>query len=317
MRIIIARTVHELGQLRPAWEDLYRSGGPTLFQSYRWNEAAARIFAGRESLRVVYAESAGGAALIPACVRAEGLALLGDELFDYRDFLATGDTDALREAWRVLAPQAAPLRVTALCGESGRARWSEMGFSPRPFAGAPCVREICASEFARRHHRSARFLRRLSHAGCVTGEYSGRNSALVRRLYELKAAQAEIATNLFADPLRRAFMVAAAAGDPGCEIFTVESGATLVAALLTFRDDRVRRFYTTYYDPAWARESPGSALLLEVTRRSLEQGLDCDYMTGEHPHKTRFANGSVPLFQVEASREQLRSLAAAASPQAA
>jgi CelD/BcsL family acetyltransferase involved in cellulose biosynthesis len=88
-------------------------------------------------------------------------------------------------------------------------------------------------------------------------------------------------------------------------VYTLTQRATLVAALVTFRDGNTRRFYTTYYDHAWAHFSPGMVLLFEITRQSLEEGLNCDYMTGEQPHKTRLATGGVPLFRVECPREVL------------
>jgi CelD/BcsL family acetyltransferase involved in cellulose biosynthesis len=90
-----------------------------------------------------------------------------------------------------------------------------------------------------------------------------------------------------------------------CELFTLETSAALVAALVTFLDRRTRRFYTVYYDPAWAKSSPGHALVYEVARRSLSAGLDCDLMTGEHPYKSRLATSAVPLYRVEADSDTL------------
>jgi CelD/BcsL family acetyltransferase involved in cellulose biosynthesis len=70
-----------------------------------------------------------------------------------------------------------------------------------------------------------------------------------------------------------------------------------VAALVTFQDGKVRRFYTTWFDPQWSRHSPGVALLFEATRLSLAEGLTCDYMTGEQDYKLRLATGAVPLYR--------------------
>jgi hypothetical protein len=81
-----------------------------------------------------------------------------------------------------------------------------------------------------------------------------------------------------------------------------------IAALVTFIDGPVRRFYTTWMDPAWSKHSPGVALLFEATRQTLEQGLDCDYMTGEQPYKLRFATGSEPLYKIDTGAEQLSAL---------
>jgi CelD/BcsL family acetyltransferase involved in cellulose biosynthesis len=46
-------------------------------------------------------------------------------------------------------------------------------------------------------------------------------------------------------------------------------------------------------------------LIYEVTRQSLGEGLDCDYMTGEQPYKLRLATSSVPLYRVQATADQL------------
>jgi CelD/BcsL family acetyltransferase involved in cellulose biosynthesis len=91
-----------------------------------------------------------------------------------------------------------------------------------------------------------------------------------------------------------------------CEIFTLEHGSSLAAALVTFRDEEVRRFYTIYYDHAWRRFSPGISLLFEVSRRTLEQRLSFDLMTGEQAYKMRIANGALDLFEVRASALELR-----------
>jgi len=48
--------------------------------------------------------------------------------------------------------------------------------------------------------------------------------------------------------------------------------------------------------------------LFEATRLTLEEKLDCDYMTGEQPYKLRFATGSEPLYRIEPSAEKLAAL---------
>ena len=114
--------------------------------------------------------------------------------------------------------------------------------------------------------------------------------------------------NLFVDQLRIHFVLAAAAAEPDAwEIFTLERESHVVAALVTFSDRGVRRFYTVYYDHGWSRYSPGTALLYEATRLSLAEGLDCDYMTGEQSHKMRLATSRVPLYRVELSSGKSRS----------
>ena len=100
-------------------------------------------------------------------------------------------------------------------------------------------------------------------------------------------------------------MVAVAALEgSSCEVFTLENDTgTLIAGLVTFRDRNVRRFYTIYFNPEWARYSPGVALLYEVTARSLAEGLSCDYMTGEYAYKLRLANSSRLLCKASRSAQ--------------
>lgn len=313
MLILHARSAAELEALRPRWEALYAAGNHTLFQSFQWNLLAARAFGHREAPEVAYAENGSGAAIIPA-VRVENgarLGLLGETLFDYRDVLAAGDSEALSAAWRELARLDLPF---AAAGIRDPAHWP--GFRTGCFADAPYVEGIDGVSFAGRHRRSARLLSRLQREGVSLRRHSGENSALVRGVYRRKAAQlGPRARNLFADSARIDFMVAAAGLNPAAtDIFTLENGSTLVAALVTFCDGSTRRFYTIWHDPAWARFSPGIALLFEVTRRSLEDGPGCDFMTGTQPHKSRFATGAMPLRKVEAVASELAGMGASIAP---
>lgn len=307
MRIVVARSVGEMDSLRTLWDELYRQdAGATLFQSFAWNRLAAQCFAGRETPHVVAVEGASGAAIVPAVTRRDGIALSGEKLFDYRDALCQGDEAALRVAWGRLAELGLPCRVLGLRGQAARERWNRL--QPVPFVAAPQVlrREVAADHFAAHHARLGASLRRLAREGASLHRYCGAATSLVRWIYQQKARQIESTENVFADPRRIDFMQAAAAMEAAaCEVFTAEAAGSPVAALVTLRDRDVRRFYTIWYDRAWARRSPGTALLFEVTRQTLTEGVDCDYMTGEQPHKARFMTSQVELFQVNADAAAL------------
>jgi CelD/BcsL family acetyltransferase involved in cellulose biosynthesis len=110
------------------------------------------------------------------------------------------------------------------------------------------------------------------------------------------------------------FMVRAAQLDPSVfEMFTLEHGSQLGAALVTLRDGDIRRFYTGWFDPTLEKHSPALTLIYEVTRESLASGFDCDYMTGEQPYKMRLATASVPLYRLCATPQQLAALGARSS----
>jgi hypothetical protein len=175
-----------------------------------------------------------------------------------------------------------------------------------PFAAAPGVScaQISAEEFAATHARLARNLRRMERLGFELRSYDGANPMLLRSIYSAKAGQSE--SSLFHDAERVEFMVSAAGLMPQMfEVFTLENGRTMAAAVVTLRDRGCRRFYTGWFAAEYQKHSPALALIFEITRQSLAAGLDCDYMTGEQPYKIRLATNSVALYKARATAEQL------------
>ena len=308
-RIHIATTNKEVELLRKPWEWLEGMCSVTVFQTFLWNLLAMSAFANKEAPAVVHAESDAGMAIIPAAISVAtgAIVLLGESLFDYRTVLATGDRSVLHRAWRELSCFRKPVSSLALRQEDDPL-WQ--GFSIMPFANAPFVSraEMSAETFEARHTRSARAFRKLRRAGMEVKRHPGTDSALVRLIYERKSQQPH--ATLFMDPQRREFMVAIAAAEPSCEIFTLQKDGEIVAAVVALREESVRRTYTVYFDTRWAKDSPGHALVYEVTRLTLAEGLDCDYMTGEYPYKNRLATGLLPLYRVEATAEELATLGA-------
>ncbi len=296
------------------WESLWTSQ-LTIFQSYRWNSIAAQIFASREEPYVIAAEGEHGAAIIPAAIdpRNRQLRLLGETLFDYRDYLSSGDLDPLHAAWERVAELKLPLSLTSV-RRSEAPVWEAL---PKiPYGGAPYI--LCQSSsismFTGSHTRLASRLRRLFAAGVVLNVHSGNDERLVRHIYDSKSRQSG-ASNLFRDKLRIEFMVEIAKREAtSCEIFTFEKDSQLIAALVTFRDDQWRRCYTVYYNHLWACHSPGMKLLFEVARRSVSEGMSVDLMTGEQPYKMRIANAVQPLFRIEATATELREALTEPSP---
>jgi CelD/BcsL family acetyltransferase involved in cellulose biosynthesis len=311
-RTIIARTHQEISKLRYVWDKLEQQHPATIFQSFAWNYTAACSFTDREAPFIIYAESDNGAALIPAAIdqTQSRLTLLGEALFDYRDVLSAGDEQVLHSAWNRASQLGLKFSAGAIRADGNVAGWE--GFDVSGFYGAPRVspHEISADNFASKHNRLARWHRRLEREGAELRCRTGVDSDLVRFIYQQKGSQpAETGDNLFSDPRRVQFMIdVCRAAGAACEVFTYESAGTLVAALVTFRDRNVRRFYTVYFDQAYARYSPGVVLINEVTRRSLKTGLECDYMTGEHGYKLRFATSVIPMYWAEASVATLSSL---------
>lgn len=299
-------------QLCPLWERLCSSSQTTIFQDFEFNRLAAEMFGEREAPYVICAQASYGEAIIPAALcECEGtpcVRLLGEELFDYRNFLHAGEDEVLRSALGVLAELGRPLQVTAVRQRDAQSLPRELPFSP--FTSAPGIRrkQLSAETFAEMHLRLARNLRRMQQLGFELRSYNGENSQLLRAIYQGKAAQDP--GSLFHDPLRVEFMVSAAAREPHrFEIFTLESGSRLGAAVVTLLDPGMRRFYTCWFTPELGKHSPALSLIYEITRRSLAADLDCDYMTGEQPYKLRLATSAVQLLQLRATAGQLAALA--------
>jgi len=307
LKLRVARTVAEIETLRPMWDSLM-SPNLSLFQSYRWSFLAAKIFGEREEPHFIVAEDDNGAAILPLVIQKGSrlLSFAGEALFDYRDYLAIGDPASLWAAWQKVASIGLPLSITAIC------RPEMPGWENLPksfFSRAPRLHrsQITSEQLVRYHPRAFSRLRKLERMGLRISQYSG-NSRIVSGIYRTRTAQSS-SDELFHDPLRADFMVAICSEEGArCEVFALEHGSTLAAALVTFRDGDWRRFYTTFYDRRWARFSPGVTLLFEVVRRSLDQHINGDLMTGEQPYKMRVAQSAQELFKVSASATELREL---------
>jgi CelD/BcsL family acetyltransferase involved in cellulose biosynthesis len=92
-----------------------------------------------------------------------------------------------------------------------------------------------------------------------------------------------------------------------CKIWSYETtDGQIAAVLVTFDHGSVRHFYTIHHDPLWEQFSPGQVMIFDVTRETLTNGMDVDFMTGEYPYKNRLATAMVPLFRVEASARLMR-----------
>ena len=293
-------------RVRSLWEALRAAGKYTIFQSFDLNLLAAARFIDREEPYVVCAESERGAAIVPASLRRNDrtIRLLGEELFDYRTFLHRGDDEALRAALGALAELRRPMDIVALRETDRTVVTDELELLP--FAAAPGVNcsQISAQEFVAAHTRVARNLRRLERLGFELRSYDGANPQLLRSIYMSKAEQSK--ASLFHDPARIEFLVSAAGLMPDVfEIFTLEDDRKRAAVVVTLRDNGCRRFYTGWFAAEYQKHSPALALIFEITRQSLTDGLDCDYMTGEQPYKMRLATTSVPLYRVRVTAENL------------
>ena len=300
-RLRIARSATEMESLGPLWRELERAEPATIFQSYAWNLAAGRHFSDRAQPLVVALESDAGAVIVPSVQVADGqAAFLGEALFDYRDVLVAGDHAVVPEALAILGGReltAPAVRAESILATGG---WGTV----TPWVGAPLLRacDITPEAFWAQHFKARKQMRRLRRIG---GEFRLRRSSeagLAEWVYQRKAEQFASSNNdIFSDATRRRCMqaIVAASGEL-CEIFTIEVGSDIIGTLITFRDRGARRLYTIWHDPAWNEYSPGIVLLFHACYSSLRAGLDVDFLTGEQPHKARFATSRVQLYNFRA-----------------
>lgn len=309
LKVETLRSAHELDRLRSRWTWLENQRDGTLFQSYKLNRLAAEWFSARESPHVVVAESDAGIAIIPAVRRERELGLLGETLFDYRDVLSAGEPRLLECAWLELARVGIPLNVRALRGHETQARWQSL--RPTEFCNAPTTRrcDLTAEEFVKRHHKAAKASRRLAREGLRLVRRERELRPIAEWVYRRKAEWSGKSENLFGDRERQDFMLHIVCNELcKCTIWSYETyDGDVAAALVSFRHGQFRHFYTIHHDARWERFSPGQVMIFDVTRESLAEGLDVDFMTGEYSYKNRLATAMVPLFQVAASAEQMSS----------
>ncbi len=313
LKVETLRSAQQLDRLKSRWRWLETHCDCTLFQSYELNRVAAEWFSARESPNVVVAESDSGIAIIPAVRRERELGLIGETLFDYRDVLSAGDPRLLECAWRELALLGIPLQVTALRGHQAQARWRHL--QPAEFCNAPTTRrcDLSAAEFAGEHPKAAKASRRLAREGLRLVRRERELRPVAEWVYRRKAEWSGKSENLFRDRLRQNLMLHIVCSEVcDCTIWSYETrDGDVAAALVSFRHGQFRHFYTIHHDERWKRFSPGQVMIFDVTRESLAEGLDVDFMTGEYSYKNRLATAMVPLFQVAATPSLMASWCAA------
>jgi CelD/BcsL family acetyltransferase involved in cellulose biosynthesis len=279
-----------------------------MFQSFDWNLLALKAFSD-QAPNFVAVEKDSSVAILPIVVHNGALVFAGGPLFDYRDAICAGDPSVVEAALETAASLGLPLSIAGVRGMAAAEWWSRL--SPQTWTEAPFVsRQLITPEaFTAKHARSRRALRRLNDRGAQVKTIKGTPGAVERILRSKAGEPAGWGVNVFRDERCIEFMRSVVAlPNTRCGLFLLEVAEQPIAALVTFVEPGTRRFYTTWMDAAWSHHSPGIALLFEATRLTLEEGLDCDYMTGEQPYKLRFATGSEPLYRIEASVERLSAL---------
>jgi len=290
-----------MDEIAGLWEQFHRLGDYTMFQCFAWNQLAANVFEDREAPYVVAAETDSGAAIIPAViVRQSHVSLLGEEMFDYRDCLWSGEVAVLQKAWAELAKLGLPFRCKAVRGEFG-VRWKQFDAEhfTRALSSTPA--------HARPNVKLETQFDRLLGQGCCA-ETVDATSESVREMYSGRATSQ--ALDLFQDPLRMKMVMAMVEHAPeGASFHRMVHAGRTVSSVLTFRDGEWGRFYGTHYDRSWFKYSPGVSLAWWVREEIMAAGRKLDYMTGEQHYKQRLADSGSPLYVISANSDKLRSFA--------
>jgi CelD/BcsL family acetyltransferase involved in cellulose biosynthesis len=309
LKLETLRSAQELDGLKARWTWLAKQSNLTVFQSYELNRRMAEWFSSRETPHVIVAESDSGLAIIPAVRRERELGFIGETLFDYRDVLSEGDPGVLEHAWRELARLDLPLEVTALRGPEVRARWQ--GLTSADFCNAPTTRrqDISAEEFVAAHGKAAKASRRLRKEGLRLVRRDRDKQTVAEWIYRRKSEWSGHSDNLFRDAQRQDFMRHIVSNNVcNSTTWSYETvDGEIAGALVTFCHGSTRHLYTIHHDARWEKFSPGQVLIFDVTRESLAEGLDVDFMTGEYPYKNRLATAMVPLYRVAATPAQMAS----------
>lgn len=327
-----------------AWDALWRRCDGLVFQSHAWVEAWWRTATRRDERTLLIGLVWNGAALeavLPfATIRRRGVTILewaAKEHSDYGDALLApgGNRDAVAALWREIAaagrfdmlylnrllPDAAIRGVLAADLAAGRLRLNHRSETSYRVAGpwrSGADWFAAQSKSLRQVHRRGRKF--MEEAGGYRFRLLGPEEPLAPVLARVAAlkrrwlARHGFASDLFdegAPALPALVEVLARLGI--LRIFVLECAGTMVAVSINFvQRDRMMVFIPTY-DPEFERCSPGTVLILEYIRWSIDQGLTLvDFLCGGEDYKRRFATEAVTLEAFTGARTLLGRLALAA-----
>ncbi len=319
--------MHRSRDLGPLAADWARAASPepaSCFQSFALAQCWAAVFGGAVELRVWHASAP--AWILPWVIAGGTLSLLGHGLFDYADVIAAPEAAGALQAlipglaarlgaepgWERMEIRAVPgdspflefwRGLAAALAAAGRTAVLE------PYSAAPRLlrREdapVTPETFDALHRRAAARLRqslRRGRLGPIT-DPARRQEWLVWML-----AQKDLRLQLRgqSNVLRQTeaeWLQAMARRHPQlAEIWGYACETRKTAGFLTFLTPAVRYGYLLAFDPEAARCSPAIALLYFVLRRTVGEGREFDFLTGEQAYKLRFANAARRLWRLRVS----------------
>lgn len=321
------RTYDELGALAPAWDELaLRGGSPFLTHEWlgRWWEAFG---SGEHPLWVVLHDD-DGSMRAGACLqrsRCNGLASAADELSGDWDVVAC-DEQARREMWssildlgasrihldRVLGPSSTQCLRDALESSGYRAVLRTGPYSP--WLALPGSWEDMLAGVSRKFRSEIRQRRRaLERAGRANLRTVCGGPELerdVRTFLRLEASgwKGRAGTSILGNPDAEGLYLGFArdaAGKGWLRLDLVELDGEVIAASYGCAFAGTATVLKIGFDESHSRLSPGTVLLAEVVRRSIEEGLHaCDFLGEREPYKERWTPQVRPREQIWAYRTE-------------
>lgn len=334
-----------LERARPEWSELWdRCPAATPFQSPEWLLPWWRCFRPGELLVLEVRESSGRLiGLAPFFIQPAGeihrhLAFIGSGISDYQDILAEPD----------LASEVAGEVISHLARHSSRWERCELGNlgtdspllavqKPNELQSQVLVGETCtfvplpesAHEYVgrlpwhlRRDLRSG--WNRLHRAGAVLFGEAGHSNLedALEAFFRLHQARWRDRNQpgVLADEPMRVFHREVATGmlvKDHLRLYTLSLDQKIVAAIYGFARAHRLYFYLSGFDPRIKRLSPGSVLLYEVIRRSIDARLtELDFLRGNEPYKFEWGARERPtrrLVLLNRSADQVNAVPARAA----
>ncbi len=312
----LIRSLPELEELRPQWDQLHRRcESATPFQSSAWLLPWARHFA-PDRLRAVALRDRGALeALLPFFSWENRLFLAGTGPTDYCDGLFTRGHPHAEEALEALAAHAEEIGCLTIDlhqlppGSPLLTAIAPAGWSSEIGDGTPCPVTTFAGEDAlapistRWRKNIARARRKLgsrSELRCASTQLFDGAAAEVMRLHSARWRQREQA-GVFADRLMRGFLGSvlpelSAAGL--LRLHTLHEDGQVVAVLFGIHSAGMTCFYIGGFDPEWAAYSPGSILLEAAMTRAVQDGArEFHFLRGCESYKYHFGARDEPTFR--------------------
>lgn len=325
-RIEIVRTYERLIEIGPQWRDLCENAGASIFQSHAWISAWAGAVTDLDArdLRIVVAWRGEKIdAVAPFAIRRKyGLRVLEWAAQGYSDYC-----DA------VLRPGAAPSLLAQMWRalEESRPFDFAMLTDIRPDA---CIHAMSdrAGGVLRAYHREATCSRVVSDAPTGDAWFDGHPKKFRQNYRRGLAALGENASLTFrllapGEPLTPALarlcelkrlrlgeaaahspllvekgsamleaLVGAMAREGALRVFVIERDKQIIAISVNFEYRGELLAYLTAFDPAFARGSPGTALIIDYIKWALDHGVkSVDLLRGDETFKRRFATHTVTL----------------------